>query len=104
MAVYVRGAGGHTAERVQAEPGSPEEMRLEQLADDPASGWRRVSPMPEDPPETPEDLEDLPTRPAQSAVKAVWVEWAVAGGMDQGQAEDLTKDQLIELADQLEEE
>lgn len=42
MSVYVRGAGDHQAERVQPEPGSDEEARLEALADDPQSGWRRL--------------------------------------------------------------
>jgi hypothetical protein len=40
-------------------------------------------------------------RPAQSANKETWVAWAVAHGMDPDQADDLTKAQLIELADQL---
>lgn len=40
MAVYVRTAGDHVAERVKPEPGSEEAARLEELADDPASGWR----------------------------------------------------------------
>ncbi|MEU7741985.1 hypothetical protein [Nonomuraea sp. NPDC049158] len=40
MATYIRGAGGHVAERVQPAPGSDDATRLEQLADDPESGWR----------------------------------------------------------------
>lgn len=40
MAVYVRTAGDHVAERVKPEPGSDDAARLEQLAADPASGWR----------------------------------------------------------------
>lgn len=40
MATYIRGAGGHVAERVRPEPGSDDETRYEQLAADPASGWR----------------------------------------------------------------
>jgi hypothetical protein len=45
-----------------------------------------------------------PARPPQSAPKADWVEWAASHGMDRDQAEDLTKAELIELADQLTEE
>ena len=56
MAVYARGVGGHDAERVQPEPGSDEEKRLQALADDPASGWRRLD-------------EGEPARPARSRAK-----------------------------------
>lgn len=40
MAVYIRTAGDHVAERVKPEPGSDAAARLEELADDPTSGWR----------------------------------------------------------------
>ncbi|MGA5764482.1 hypothetical protein [Nonomuraea bangladeshensis] len=43
-------------------------------------------------------------RPAQSAPKAAWAEWAVSHGMDPDQAGDLTKAQLIALADDLDKE
>ncbi|MFD1940538.1 hypothetical protein ACFSKW_54695 [Nonomuraea mangrovi] len=101
----MRAAGGHVAERIAPEPGSDEEQRLDQLAADPASGWRRI-----------EDVEgavghgaapSTPTaggRPRKNASEAVWRDWAVSHGMDREQADDLTKAQLIELADQLEEE
>lgn len=41
-ATFERGSGGHVAERIRPVPGSPEEERLEALAADPASGWRRI--------------------------------------------------------------
>lgn len=88
MSVYVRGSGAHAAERVQPEPGSDEEKRLQALADDPASGWRRLdepAPEPDDP----------VSRPAKSASKADWVAWAVANGAEQAEAEKATKDDLI---------
>lgn len=56
MSVYVKGAGDHCAERVQPEPGSSEEKALQALADDPASGWRRLD-------------EPKPARPARSRAK-----------------------------------
>ncbi|GGS88474.1 hypothetical protein ACFFV7_50975 [Nonomuraea spiralis] len=112
MAVYVRGAGGHIAERVQAEPGSDDETRYEQLAADPASGWRRLddvvgagtrgsAPTTQEPVQEPVELGK---RPPQAAPKQAWVDWAAAHGMDADQADDLTKAQLIELADQLDKE
>ncbi|MEV0660131.1 hypothetical protein ACIBI3_02340 [Actinomadura luteofluorescens] len=88
MSVYARGAGDHQAERVQPEPGSEEEARLQALADDPASGWRRL-----DDPEPAEESE--PSRPAKSAAKGAWVEWAVSQGADRAEAEKATKDDLI---------
>jgi hypothetical protein len=42
MATFVRAVGEHVAERVRPEPGSDDEARFEQLAADPASGWRRL--------------------------------------------------------------
>ncbi|MFE3449630.1 hypothetical protein ACFXJ8_11910 [Nonomuraea sp. NPDC059194] len=50
----------------------------------------------------PEVVDGVPVeRPAQSASKAAWIEWAASHGMDRDQADDLTKAELIELADQL---
>ncbi|MER7206347.1 hypothetical protein ABT340_04710 [Streptosporangium sp. NPDC000239] len=96
MATYVRATGGHVAERVQPEPGSEDEARLDELVADPTSGWRRVEVV--EPPRNPE----VPTgRPAQSAPKATWVEWAVGHGMDRSIADGLTKTELIGLADQI---
>lgn len=40
MAVYIRTAGDHVAERVKPEPGSDDAARLEELVADLASGWR----------------------------------------------------------------
>lgn len=88
MALFVRAAGDHVAERVQAEPGSPEEARLDALVAA-GTGWRRI----EDP--EPEGLE--PSRPAQSANKDAWVTWAVSQGADREQAEGLTKAELVDL-------
>ncbi|MFI2757827.1 hypothetical protein ACH5A3_02955 [Streptomyces echinatus] len=42
MAVYERGSGPHVAERVQPEPGGPEEQRLEALAEQGIDGWHRI--------------------------------------------------------------
>ena len=99
MAIYQRGAGAHVAERVQAEPGSNEEKDLQKLADDPASGWRRVT---ED--DTPAKSEgsdggegDEPKQPAKSASQAAWVEWAVSQGADRDEVKDLKRDELVEL-------
>ena len=44
--------------------------------------------------ESAEDTEDQ--RPAKNAVKAEWVDFAVAHGMERAEAEDMTKDALIE--------
>lgn len=88
MAVYERGVAGHVAERVRPEPGSEAADRLQALADNPASDWRRV-----DDPEPAEESE--PSRPAKSAAKGAWVEWAVAQGADRAEAEKATKDDLI---------
>ncbi|KAB2384753.1 hypothetical protein [Actinomadura montaniterrae] len=87
MAIYARGTGAHDAERVQPEPGSDEEKRLQALADDPVSGWRRV--------DEPEPEPVAPSRPAKSAPKGDWVAWAVANGAEQAEAEKATKDDLI---------
>ncbi|TYB50241.1 hypothetical protein FXF51_56795 [Nonomuraea sp. PA05] len=43
-------------------------------------------------------------RPAQSASKVDWAAWAVRHGMSAEQADDLTKAQLIALADELDKE
>ncbi|WP_433465707.1 hypothetical protein [Spirillospora sp. CA-128828] len=88
MSVYVRGAGDHQAERIQPEPGSDEEARLEALAADPASGWRRLDEL------KPAEKSE-PSRPAKSALKPAWVDWAVAQGADRAEAEKASKDDLI---------
>ena len=48
--MYVRGSGGHVAERVRPAEGSPEATELQALAADPASGWRAI---PDTEPEAP---------------------------------------------------
>ncbi|MCI3271398.1 hypothetical protein [Streptomyces cylindrosporus] len=108
MAIYQRGAGDHIAERVQPEPGSEEEQRLEELVARSEGGWHRAEDeapaklAPKDPPEGgggegsgsgPEDVKP----PARSASKADWVAYAVAQGADQAEAEGKTRDQLVEL-------
>ncbi|WP_157431674.1 hypothetical protein [Actinomadura hibisca] len=40
MATYVRGVGGHVAERERPEPGSDRAGELERLVADPGSDWR----------------------------------------------------------------
>lgn len=88
MAVYQRGAGDHVAERVQPEPGSDEEQRLEDLAARGEGGWHRVAEA-----ETPSAAE----RPAKSAPKAAWLAYAQAVDPETDGLEELTKEQLIEL-------
>jgi hypothetical protein len=88
-ALYERGSGGHVAERVRPEPGSPEADELERLADDPSTAWRRVVFLE---PTTADDVK----APAKSATKPEWVAYAVAQGAVQADAEALTTRQLIE--------
>lgn len=47
------------------------------------------------PPPADPDGSAEPERPPKVAAKGVWVEYAVAGGMDRDEAEEMTKDQLI---------
>lgn len=101
MPIYVRGAGAHVAERIAPEPGSEDEARLEQLAADPASGWRRLDDVVGAETRGPAPTTPEAKQPPQSANKDAWVDWAASHGMDRDAAEDLTKAQLIELADQL---
>lgn len=89
-ATYERSSGGHVAERIRPVLGSPDEERLEALAADPGSGWRRT---PDTEPDAPAPE---PQPPAKSAAKADWIAWAVHCGADGEAAEALTKDQLIE--------
>lgn len=92
MAIYQRGAGAHVAERVQAEPGSPEEKALDKLVAEGEGGWYRVDDeVPAEP--GPEDVKP----PARSASKADWVAYAVSQGAEQADAESKTRDQLAEL-------
>ena len=87
MAVYQRGAGDHVAERVQPEPGSDEEQRLDDLVARGEGGWHRVA----------EEAPSAADRPAKSAPKAAWLAYAQAVDPDTGGLDELTKDQLIEL-------
>jgi len=87
MAVYQRGAGDHVAERVQPEPGSEEEQRLDELVAKGEGGWHRVA----------EAEPKKPERPTKSAPKADWVAYAQAVDPETGGLDELTKDQLIEL-------
>lgn len=88
MAIFQRGAGDHIAERVQPEPGSEEEQRLEGLVTRGEGGWYMVD-EPKAAPE-PEVLE----RPAKSASKADWKAYAVQEGMDEEEADKATRDEL----------
>ncbi|MFF5790248.1 hypothetical protein ACFY8P_35410 [Streptomyces sp. NPDC012693] len=103
MTIYQRSSGGHVAESVRPLEGSPEAAELEQLAADPASGWRAVAdepPAPVEPdppvvPVVPVEPEPLVERPAKGAAKAEWVAFAVLQGAEQAEAEAATKDDLI---------
>ncbi|MEU4332335.1 hypothetical protein [Nonomuraea dietziae] len=68
----------------------------------PSTPQQQEVPAPEPEPEVVDEVSA--ERPAKSAPKQAWIDWAVANGMSADQAEDLTKDQLIELAAQLAEE
>jgi hypothetical protein len=95
MAIYQRGAGDYVAERVQAEPGSEEEQRLEELVARGEGGWHRVAEAPADPPAEPKSV--VLERPAKSASKADWVAYAVQEGAHQAEAEGKTRDELAAL-------
>lgn len=43
----------------------------------------------------------IPDRPSSSAKKTIWVDYVVALGMHPDLADDLTTDQLIDMADRL---
>jgi hypothetical protein len=83
VAVYERGSGGHVAERVRPAPGSADDERYAALAADPASGWHVAAPDPV-----------RLARPAKSASKTDWVAYAVQEGMDAGDADKATRDEL----------
>ncbi|WP_060880622.1 hypothetical protein [Streptomyces scabiei] len=95
MAVYQRGAGDHVAERVQPEPGSDEEQRLDDLVARGEGGWHRVAEKETAPTQAPADK-----RPAKNAVKDEWVAYARTQAKDsdeEAMIDGLTKDELIEL-------
>lgn len=85
MTLYQRTNGGHVAESLRPVPGSEEAAELEQLAADPASGWRAVA----------EEPAPAAGPPAKSATKGEWVAYAVSQGADEAEAEKTTKDELI---------
>lgn len=110
VAIYQRGAGQHVAERVQPEPGSPEEQRLAELVARGEGGWQRVEdeapaiePGPQDPPggggEGSGSGPDASTRPARSATKAEWAVYARTLAQDADEVDNIdgmTKEQLVE--------
>lgn len=112
MTIYERFAGGYVAERVRPVPGSEEAEQYEELAADPASGWRRVDDGQAPEPGEQEDQEPPQgggegdgsgpgeaKRPARAAVKAEWASYAraVAESAEELDAiDDMTKEQLVE--------
>ncbi|MEU4234179.1 hypothetical protein AB0F17_58735 [Nonomuraea sp. NPDC026600] len=103
MSLYERFVDGVKVERAFTVDGSEDDARHAALADSGVDGWRahnvEGSGNHGPGPTTPE--QDGAKQPPQSANKDAWVDWAVSHGMDRDAAEDLTKAQLIELADQL---
>lgn len=103
MALYERFVDGVKVARAFTVDGSEEDAHHAALVAQ-NIGWRRIEDV-----EGAEDHGPAPTtpqqdgakQPAQSANKDAWVDWAVSNGMDRDAADDLTKAQLIELADQL---
>lgn len=99
MATFERGAGDHVAERIRPADGTEEATRLEVLAADPMSDWRRIpdpEPEPEpDGPLPPPTGDQAPMeRPAKSAPKADWL--AYADAQDPADHSAMNKDALIE--------
>lgn len=87
---YVRGSGSHIAERERPAEGSDRAKELEALAADPATAWHI---------EKSEQAEPEPVpleKPTKSASKADWKAYAVDQGLDEEEAETLTRDQLAE--------
>ncbi|MFE6488969.1 hypothetical protein ACFVGN_39385 [Streptomyces sp. NPDC057757] len=96
MAIYQRGSGDHVAERVQPEPGSKEEQRLEKLVASREGGWYVV----DAPKPAPESEPVVLERPAKSASKADWKAYAIQEGLDEDEAETATRDELaVKYAD-----
>ncbi|MDC2953381.1 hypothetical protein PO587_02805 [Streptomyces gilvifuscus] len=95
MAIYQRGAGDHVAERVQPEPGGPEEKRLDALVEQGADGWHRIDNTQPEAAE-PAVTQEPSKKPNKASSKADWVAWAVHQGADQEEAEGLTLATLIE--------
>ncbi|MBT2505153.1 hypothetical protein J7I98_04420 [Streptomyces sp. ISL-98] len=91
---YERGSGQFVAERVRPVEGSEEAQRYEALAEDRASGWRRVA----DAPAEPEEEHAGPLeRPVKSASKADWKAYVISQGMDDEVADKATRDELAAL-------
>lgn len=73
-----------------SDPGSAEVGRAEAKSEQPDPGASGVSEQPAAP------STEQPTAPAKSDNKAAWVDYAVAQGADRGEAEGMTKVQLVE--------
>lgn len=109
MSLYEQHVDGVKVGRAFTVDGTDDDARLAALAATGIGGWRLVDEdvdgveargsAPSTPQPQPEQVDTK--RPPQSANKDAWVDWAVSNGMDREAAEDLTKAQLIELADQL---
>lgn len=89
MAIYERFSGGQVAERIRPIPGTDEAAQFAALAADESSGWRCSEPDP-----GPESDPVVLERPAKSASKADWKAYAIQEGMDEGEAEKATRDEL----------
>lgn len=87
MALYLRGAGDHVAERVQPEPGSDEEKRLEALVKAGTGNWSKAEEEPAEP--------EAPKKPRKNSSAEAWVAWAVSQGADEDEAKAADKDDLI---------
>ena len=83
------------AERVQPEPGGPEEKRLEALVEQSVDGWHRID---ETEPEAaePASTQESSKKPNKASSKADWVAWAVHQGETPEAAEAATREALIE--------
>jgi hypothetical protein len=95
MATYQRGAGSHVAERVQPEPGGPEEKRLEALVEQGVDGWHRIDDTEPEAAE-PASPQEPPKKPNKASSKADWVAWAVHQGETLEAAESANREALIE--------
>ncbi|MET7333278.1 hypothetical protein [Nonomuraea sp. NPDC005650] len=100
-------ADGNKVGRAFTVDGSDDDARHAALASSETGGWRRAdnvegAAVHGAAPTTPNRATS--GRPRKNASVDVWHAWAVSNGMDPEQADDLTKNQLIELADQLDKE
>lgn len=100
MGLYERFVDGVKVARAFTVDGSEEDAHHAALVAQ-NIGWRRIEDVVGAEDHGPVPTTPEPKQPAQSANKDAWVDWAVSNGMDRDAADDLTKAQLIELADQL---